>query len=87
MTVINFHLPEPLASFAQAQAASEGFRNVDEYLTALLRQAQQAKERADLEAKLLEGVAALRRGEKSVMTAAEWDQLRADLRARYGDAE
>jgi hypothetical protein len=87
MIVLHIQLPEPLASFAHTQAAAEGFESAEEYMASLLRQAQQVKERSELESKLLEGVAALRRGEKAVMTDTDWDQLRADLRSRYGDAE
>jgi antitoxin ParD1/3/4 len=50
-------LPESLKEFADAQIARKGFGNVSEYVSSLLREAQEREADARLEALLLEGLA------------------------------
>jgi antitoxin ParD1/3/4 len=57
MTTVNISLPESMKTFVEEQAAKEGYASVSEYLRAVIRDLQQRKARkAELEAKLLEGV-------------------------------
>lgn len=80
MTVLNLALPEPLADFVAVQAAAGGYGSATDYVLALLRDAQQAKARATLEAKLLAGVQSLDCGEGREITSSDWERLRARVR-------
>lgn len=84
MTTISVCLPESLENFVATQVVAQGHSSAGEYMLALLRQAQQAKERNALEVKLREGVEALDRGEGREMTSDDWERLRNGIRDRYG---
>jgi antitoxin ParD1/3/4 len=88
MATLEISLPEPMKQFVEAQIAAGGFRDASEYVQALIRNAFQAQERAALEAKLLEGIRALDRGEGRVMTDQDWqrleDRLEEHIRSREG---
>jgi Arc/MetJ-type ribon-helix-helix transcriptional regulator len=85
MSTLTIPLSDELHAFLEAQAAAGGFRDPAEYVQTLIVDAQQAVERHDeLKAKLLEGVAALDRGEGRVMTSSDWERLRQQYRARHG---
>ena len=83
MTTINISLPDNLESFVTTQAAAGGHASVQGFILALLEQARRDEEHGLLEAKLLEGVAELDRGEGRPMTSADWDRLRGQLRDRH----
>jgi Arc/MetJ-type ribon-helix-helix transcriptional regulator len=87
MPTIQVLLPESLEPFVASQVAVEGHSSASEYLLSLLRQAQQAKAKAELEAKLLAGLEALDRGDGRPMTSADWERLRSGVRERYGTEE
>ena len=72
MATITISLPDLLKSFAEDQAAREGFGSVSEYLEAKLREAQVREAKKDLEAKLREGIES---GPAVPMTREEWDEL------------
>ena len=54
----------------------------DEYIAALLREAQVELARAEIDKKLLVGIGALERGEGREMTAADWERLGQRLKAQ-----
>jgi hypothetical protein len=80
---IQLHLPPDLEQFVAERVQSEGHAAADSFLLQLLRDAQRGCSRAELEAKLLEGIDALERGEGRPMTSEDWRQLRADLAAKF----
>jgi Arc/MetJ-type ribon-helix-helix transcriptional regulator len=84
MNTIDLPLTEPLEQFIAQRVAAGGFASGKDYILALLEQTRQAEERAAMEAKLLDGIAALDRGEGQPMTVNNWERLRADVRARHG---
>ena len=53
----------------------------------LQSEATEAEERKALETCLVEGLDELDRGEGRAMTAADWDQMRTEIRQRYGVSE
>ena len=57
MTSMNISLPEPLKLFVEEQVTSGAYSTASEYLRELIREAQWCKERRDLDAKLLAGLA------------------------------
>jgi Arc/MetJ-type ribon-helix-helix transcriptional regulator len=84
MTTMQVELPEALYQFVCERAAAEGYASPADYVLALIRRATR---RAEFEAKILEGLEELDRGEGQPVTRADWDELRAEIRARYGDGE
>jgi Arc/MetJ-type ribon-helix-helix transcriptional regulator len=83
MTTITLRIPDDLASHLAAEVAMSGFDNATDYILALIRQSQQSRGKAALEAKLEAGVDSLDRGEGKAATAADWERLR--QRARQGE--
>jgi hypothetical protein len=82
---IRVDLPPDLERFVADEARAQGHLAADDFVIHLLRQAQRAKQQAELEAKLLEGVEALDRGEGRPMTAADWEALHAGLQNKFGE--
>jgi Arc/MetJ-type ribon-helix-helix transcriptional regulator len=82
MTTITLRIPDDLAPHLAAEVAMSGFDNATDYILALIRQSQQAKGKAALEAKLEAGLDSLDRGEGKPITTADWERLRE--RARKG---
>lgn len=83
MTDLHLRLPESLETFLAAEVALGGYENAGDYVLALLQHAKQAKQRAELETKLLAGIQSLERGDGREMTTADWDRLH----ARIGESE
>ncbi|MFO0967346.1 MAG: hypothetical protein U0793_17445 [Gemmataceae bacterium] len=67
-----------------ARARASGARPED-FIVDLLRTLKES--RAELEAKLLEGVDDLDRGEGRAMQASDWEALRRRVRERFGEDE
>jgi len=84
VNTIDLPLSDSLQQFVAQRAAQGGFTNSRDYILALLEQERRAEGREGLEAKLLQGLAELDRGEGQPMTSADWDRLRAQVRARHG---
>lgn len=98
MTTVEINLPDTLKEFVEHQVAAGGYRDASAYVQSLLEEAQlsqrrteideelleriKAVDRAVLEAKLLEGVDALERGEGRVMTEQDWERLHDKLEER-----
>ena len=56
MSTVSITLPEPLKAFAEEQATKRGFDSSDAFLSTLLGELLERQARAELEAKLLEGL-------------------------------
>lgn len=83
MTTLNIPLPEPMREFLEAQAASAGYEKVDDYVLALIRDAQQREAEKGVETKLLEG---LDSGPPIEVNDPYWKDLNARVAARLGRA-
>jgi antitoxin ParD1/3/4 len=80
---INVHLPDGMKAFVDAQVAAGGYTGPSEYVQALIRQALEADERRELEARLLVGVEELERGDSQEMTKDEWARIKREYLARH----
>src|SRR5262245_10250691 len=78
MTTLTISLPEPLREFVESQVAEGRYKSADEYVRALLYEAQQAKARTSLEGLLSEGP------EGRVTSDAERQQRLEELRRAIG---
>jgi antitoxin ParD1/3/4 len=76
MTTLNISLPDSLKDFAEEQAALGGYPSPSDYIRSLLSEAQDRRDRAQLEGKLLAALDA----EPVEMRPADWDQLRERVR-------
>ena len=83
MTDIHISLPESMREFVEEQAAQGGYETANEYLLALIRDAQKRKAQERLEALLLEG---LESGPATAMTDDDWDDLRRRFDERHQNA-
>ncbi len=84
MSSLTISLPESMKEFVDAQVSACGFDSASAYVRDLIERAQIEKERAEIDAKLLEGVEALERGEGREMQASDWAKLRALVRNHQG---
>ncbi len=76
---MNVALPEAMKEFVLQQVAAGGYSTASEYVRELIRGDQKRKAEERLEAMLLEGLD----GENSKpLTKAEWNALRAQVKAR-----
>lgn len=71
MTTMNVSLPDEMKAFIESQVAREGYASASEYFRALVREAQMRDARADLEAKLLEGL----QGPATEMDREDWESI------------
>jgi antitoxin ParD1/3/4 len=83
MSTMNLDLPEPISEFVQQQVAQGGFNDAGEYLRQLILADRRRKELAALETEIIKG---LDSGESTPMTAADWAEIREDLRGRQAGA-
>ena len=81
MGTMNISLPDSLKAFVEAQIIGGGYSSASEYVCALIRADQKRKAEERLEALLLEG---LNSGEPSAMTAADWQEIRREVKERLG---
>jgi antitoxin ParD1/3/4 len=65
-------LPDSLKSFVDAQVSAGGFEGASDYVAFLLEKAQLQQHRAEIDAKLRDGVAS----GFSEMTADDWQRLK-----------
>jgi len=73
---VTVSLANRVLPFIRERIKTGGSQDALEYVHALIETAKVQKEHAYLEAKLLEGISAIARGDVREMTAADWDQLR-----------
>jgi antitoxin ParD1/3/4 len=79
MTTLNISLPEPVREFLETQAASAGYEKVDDYVLALIQEAQRREAERTLDTKLLEG---LDSGAPIEVDDGYWRDLNARVAAR-----
>lgn len=79
MATMNISLPDSMKSFVETEVKEGGYNTTSEYFRALVREAQERKAKARLEALLLEG---LHSGEATPMTEQDWEEIRQEVRAR-----
>jgi antitoxin ParD1/3/4 len=80
METMNISLPESLKAFIEGEVATGGYSSVSEYVRTLVREDQKRKARERVEALLLEG---LNSGEATELTAADWEEIRREIRERH----
>ncbi|HEV7506525.1 MAG TPA: type II toxin-antitoxin system ParD family antitoxin [Thermoanaerobaculia bacterium] len=76
MTTLNISLPDNLKDFAEEQATLRGYPSLSDYIRFLLSEAQDRRDRVQLEGKLLAALDA----EADEMRPADWDRLRERVR-------
>jgi antitoxin ParD1/3/4 len=79
MTTINISLPEQMRLFVEEQVAAGGYSTTSEYIRSLIRQDNERKNKEQLDALLLQGLAS---GESIEVTEQWWDEKRAALMAK-----
>ena len=79
MKSMNISLPEPMKQYVDEQVSSGSYSSASEYMRELVRADQQRREKARLEALLLE---ALNSGEPIDLTPEMIEDVRSRLRAR-----
>ena len=79
METLTITLPAEIKSFLEEQA-ERGGESVSEYLQAMFREAHERdRHRLEVREKLLEAIA---EGPGTPITAADWDDIRREIRAR-----
>ena len=72
MSKVQVSLPEPLRQFIDELVAEGAFKDPSEYLRTLVNRDRQAREKARIEALLVEG---LDSGPSTPMTPEDWDEI------------
>jgi len=75
---MNISLPDPLKQFVDGQIAQGRYSSASEYVRELIRADEKRKAEDELEAKLLDGL----KSPKTVLTAADWKEIRAEALAK-----
>lgn len=78
MESMNISLPEPLKAFVDSQISTGRYSSASEYVRELIRADEKRRAEEQLEALLLAGL----KGEESVMSRADWQQLRQEATAQ-----
>jgi antitoxin ParD1/3/4 len=74
MATLNIKLPDDVKAFVEDQAEKNGFETVSDYVTAMIRNAQEREAARDgLDALLIDG---LDSGPATPLTAKDWEHLR-----------
>ena len=77
METLTISLPPPMKAFIDSQVAEGHYTTANEYIHALIREAQKRKATEQVEALLLEGL----QSEASPMTRDDWDELKRRVRS------
>lgn len=80
METMNIALPPEMKDFVKEEVAGGGYSSASEYIRNLIRQEQNRKAEARLEALLLEGIES---GPMEEMSTKDWDTLRDRLKKRW----
>ena len=78
MESMNISLPEPLKAFVDSQISTGRYSSASEYVRELIRADEKRKADEQLESLLLAG----RKGEETVMSRADWQQIRQEATAQ-----
>jgi antitoxin ParD1/3/4 len=76
---LNISLPESMRAWIDQQVKAGGYGTASEFVREVLREAQKARARQELEQKLIAGIES---GPPTPMTKADWDRLRRDAEKR-----
>jgi antitoxin ParD1/3/4 len=76
MTTLSISLPDSLSAFVEEQAALGGYPTPSDYIRSLLREAQDRKDRGEVEGKLLAALDS----EAGEMVPDDWDRMRERVR-------
>lgn len=79
MATIDVTIPDELKAFAEAEAARVGHATVNEYMVALLREAERRSAKTELEGKLLHALNSPARE----MSEDDWDELDRQFEQRH----
>ena len=78
MESMNISLPEPLKAFVDSQLSTGRYSSASEYVRELIRADEKRKAEEQLESLLLAGL----KGEETVMSRADWQQIRQEATAQ-----
>lgn len=78
MESMNISLPEPLKAFVDSQISTGRYSSASEYVRELIRTDEKRKAEDQLEALLLAGL----KGEETLMSRADWQQIRQEATAQ-----
>ncbi len=78
MESMNISLPEPLKAFVDSQISTGRYSSASEYVRELIRADEKRKAEEQLEALLLAGL----KGEETLMSRADWQQIRQEATAQ-----
>ena len=78
MESMNISLPEPLKAFVDSQISTGRYSSASEYVRELIRADEKRKAEDQLDALLLAGL----KGEETVMSRADWQQIRQEATAQ-----
>ena len=78
MESMNISLPQPLKAFVDSQISTGRYSSASEYVRELIRADEKRKAEDQLEALLLAGL----KGEETVMSRADWQQIRQEATAQ-----
>ena len=78
MESMNISLPEPLKAFVDGQISTGRYSSASEYVRELIRADEKRKAEEQLESLLLAGL----KGEDTVMSRADWQQIRQEATAQ-----
>jgi antitoxin ParD1/3/4 len=79
METMNISLPDPLKTYIEELVGRGDYSSASEYVRELIREDRKRRERARLEALLLEG---LNSGPMTEMTPEDWEGIREEVRRR-----
>jgi antitoxin ParD1/3/4 len=79
METMNISLPDPLKAYIEELVGRGDYSSASEYVRELIREDRKRRERARLEALLLEG---LNSGPMTEMTPDDWEGIREEVRRR-----
>jgi Arc/MetJ-type ribon-helix-helix transcriptional regulator len=79
METMTISVSKEMKAFVEARTTAEGYASADDYLRALIVEAQRRQARRDLEEKLLEGL----QGPAVEMTPEDWDSIEQEARERF----
>ena len=77
---MNISLPPSLKKWVDRHVTKNGYDTADEFVIEMLRREQAQEARLRIDARLIE---ALDSGESTLMTAKDWDRIRAAGRRRF----
>ncbi|HEY2589384.1 MAG TPA: hypothetical protein VGI81_26800 [Tepidisphaeraceae bacterium] len=81
MATIDVTIPDELKAFAESEAARVGHATVNEYMVALLREAERRAAKAELEGKLVHAV----NGPAREISEREWDEMDRQFEQRHAN--